>query len=60
MSAPKYCVMCGSRLPDDQGSNTCSMCYGDIDHGRDGYYRDWAERQREDDPTPPSTDGGKG
>jgi hypothetical protein len=19
------------------------MCYGDIDHGRDGYYRQWAE-----------------
>lgn len=23
---------------------SCSMCYGDIDHGRDGYYREWAER----------------
>ena len=21
------------------------MCYGDIDHGRDGYYREWAEEQ---------------
>jgi len=19
------------------------MCYGDIDHGKDGYYRSWAE-----------------
>jgi hypothetical protein len=23
------------------------MCYGDIDHGKDGYYREWAERQEE-------------
>lgn len=37
------CVMCGSSIPDDQGSSSCSMCYGDIDHGKDGYYRDWAE-----------------
>jgi hypothetical protein len=21
------------------------MCYGDIEHGRDGYYRRWAEEQ---------------
>ena len=41
------CVCCGSSLPDNQGSKTCSMCYGDMDHGRDGYYRAWAERQRE-------------
>ena len=37
------CVMCGSWIPDDQGSSSCSMCYGDIDHGKDGYYREWAE-----------------
>jgi len=37
--------MCGAPIPDDQGSNTCSMCYGDIGHGKDGYYRDWAERE---------------
>lgn len=43
------CVMCGSTIPDDQGSNCCSMCYGDIDHGKDGYYRDWAEREEEAD-----------
>ncbi len=43
-----YCVMCGSWIPEDQGSKTCSMCYGDIDHGKDGYYRQWAERQLED------------
>ena len=39
------CVMCGASLPDNQGSKTCSMCYGDIDHGRDGYYRQWLEEQ---------------
>jgi len=22
------------------------MCYGDIDHGKDGYYRAWAEARR--------------
>jgi len=21
------------------------MCYGDIEHGTDGYYREWAEEQ---------------
>jgi hypothetical protein len=21
------------------------MCYGDIDYGRDGYYRQWVEEQ---------------
>lgn len=45
------CVMCGSPVPE--GQNTCSMCYGDIDHGKDGYYRQWAEqeieREREED-----------
>lgn len=43
----KSCVMCGSPIPDDQGSNSCSMCYGDIDHGKDGYYRDWMEQQEQ-------------
>ena len=52
------CIDCGSWIPDDQGSKTCSMCYGDIDHGKDGYYREWAEQQeqerqeREQEPTP--------
>ena len=46
-----YCVMCGSWIPDNQGSKTCSVCYGDPDHGKDGYYRqmleeDW-KRQEE-------------
>ena len=39
------CVMCGSPLPDNQGSRTCSMCYGDMDHGKDGYYRREMERE---------------
>ncbi len=43
------CVMCGSPLPDNQGSNTCSMCYGDPGHGTDGYYQDWLERSQEED-----------
>ena len=38
------CTSCGSPIPDGQGKS-CSMCYGDIGHGNDGYYRDWAERQ---------------
>jgi hypothetical protein len=47
------CVMCGSPIPE--GQRACSMCYGDIDHGSDGYYRRWAEqeddrhREREED-----------
>lgn len=39
------CIDCGSWIPD--GQNTCSMCYGDMEHGRDGYYRAWAEQQDE-------------
>ena len=55
------CVMCGDVVPE--GQNICSMCYGDIDYGRDGYYRemenaweqsamadqerDWEEKQYE-------------
>lgn len=35
--------MCGNWIPDDQGSNSCSMCYRDIDHGKDGYYRKYIE-----------------
>lgn len=40
----KYCTSCGSPIPEGQGKS-CSMCYGDIDHGSDGYYRDWAEEE---------------
>jgi predicted amidophosphoribosyltransferase len=45
------CSQCGSWIPDNQ--RICSMCYGDIDYGNDGYYRQWAEeeitRQQEQD-----------
>lgn len=43
-----HCASCGSTIPDGQGL-VCSMCYGDIDYGRDSYSRTWAaheERQR--------------
>lgn len=39
----KYCTNCGSPIPD--GQKVCSMCYGDMDYGKDGYYRQWAEEQ---------------
>ena len=42
----KYCTSCGSPIPDGQGTS-CSMCYGDIDHGSDGYYR--REMERDED-----------
>lgn len=38
------CNQCGISIPD--GQRSCSMCYGDIDHGSDGRYREWAEEQR--------------
>jgi len=38
------CTSCGSSIPEGQG-NSCSMCYGDIAHGTDGYYEDWAREQ---------------
>lgn len=41
-----YCSSCGSPIPDGQG-RSCSMCYGDIAHGKDGYYQDWAEQNLE-------------
>jgi hypothetical protein len=25
------------------------MCYGDPDHGRDGYYRQWIEQQQQEE-----------
>ena len=37
------CVMCGALIPD--GQRPCSMCYGHIDHGIDGYYREGLEEQ---------------
>lgn len=38
------CTSCGSEIPEGQG-NSCSMCMGDIGHGTDGYYQQWAEEQ---------------
>jgi len=43
-----YCTSCGRPIPDGQGKS-CSMCYGDIDHGRDGYYRQWAEEMEREE-----------
>jgi hypothetical protein len=40
-----YCSSCGAPVPDGQSS--CSMCYGDPDYGRDGYYREWIEAENE-------------
>lgn len=42
-----YCSSCGSPIPEGQGSS-CSMCYGDIAYGRDGYYEEWALQQLAD------------
>ena len=43
------CTQCGSSIPD--GQRICSMCYGDPDYGRDGYYKQELEReaQREEE-----------
>lgn len=41
-----YCVMCGSPIPADQGSKTCSMCYGDPDHGKGGILPRWSVDHR--------------
>jgi len=43
VAVSKSCVMCGSPLPDSHKHATCSMCYGDVDYGTDGYYRRWLE-----------------
>ena len=45
-----HCVMCGERIPDNQ--RTCSMCYGDVDHGSDGYYRRFMEQQPDQERPP--------
>lgn len=44
--ADTYCSSCGLPIPDGQG-RSCSMCYGDIGHGKDGYYQRWADEQEE-------------
>lgn len=42
---PNNCVCCG--LPVPVGQRICSMCYGDVDYGRDGYYRKMLEGERQ-------------
>lgn len=37
------CSCCGFQISNSQ--SVCSMCYGDIDYGYDGYYKQWAEEQ---------------
>ena len=51
----RCCVMCGSPLPASHRYSICSMCYGDIDHGTDGYYRQ--EMERTDEQTEDDDDG---
>lgn len=41
------CTSCGQPIPEGQGSS-CSMCYGDVAHGTDGYYQDYMDRCREE------------
>ena len=43
----EYCVNCGSPVPHGQRS-ICSMCYGDINYGSDGYYQQWTDNIRDD------------
>ena len=42
--AQNYCSSCGSPIPEGQG-RSCSMCYGDVNYGRDGYYENWLLNQ---------------
>lgn len=37
------CSGCGSPIP--AGQKSCSMCYGDPEYGRDGYYKAFLEEQ---------------
>ncbi len=40
------CCDCGSSIPD--GQEVCSMCYGDVDYGNDGYYQAYMDRAAEE------------
>lgn len=42
-----YCSCCGLQIPDNQ--KVCSMCYGDIAYGNDGYYEEWARQQENEE-----------
>jgi len=37
------CKECELPLPDNQNADLCSMCYGDVCHGKDGYYQMYLE-----------------
>ena len=39
------CSVCGRPIPE--GQSICSMCYGDIEYGNDGYYRREMENEFE-------------
>jgi predicted amidophosphoribosyltransferase len=50
-----YCKNCGAPIPSGQ-RGLCSMCVGEVDHGKDGYYRREIERddrRRESEEEPP-------
>jgi len=42
------CKSCGIHIPEGQ-KDICSMCYGDIAWGNDGYYEDWARDLQDQD-----------
>lgn len=42
-----YCTSCGQPIPEGQGKS-CSLCYGDIAYGTDGYYREYMEQHWEE------------
>jgi hypothetical protein len=39
----RACIGCGAPLPGSHPYRSCSMCFGDLDYGTDGYYRAWLE-----------------
>jgi len=41
------CSSCGISVPSEQ--TVCSMCYGDIEYGKDGYYEEWATDVKDDE-----------
>jgi len=44
-----YCTSCGKEIPERQGKS-CSMCYGDMNYGSDGYYqRRYEEYERKEE-----------
>ena len=50
------CTQCGQPVP--VGQSVCSMCYGDIDYGSDGYYREEMERQERESQREVNDEGG--